>query len=131
MIASIDISLSGLNAAIAHMAAAASKIANARSTGHGTEFDSDPRPYQPLSVVQSSLQQGGVRAEVVPDRSVPIAVHDPDHPAADELGTVRFPDTSIEAELADMMLATQAYTASIAILETESETLGELLDSVS
>ena len=130
MIASIDISLSGLNAANTRVQAAASNIVNARSTGHGTEFDADPQPYQPLRVAQSSLQQGGVRAEIVPDRTVPIAVFDPGNPAADANGTVRFPNVSIEAELVEMKLATQAYTASIAILEAESEMLGELLDAI-
>lgn len=130
MISSIDISLSGMNAAEARVQVAASNIVNARSTGHGTEFDADPQPYQPLRVEQSSLQEGGVRVEVVPDRSVPIAVHDPDNPAADENGTVRFPDISVEAEMVDILLANQAYQASVAILETESEMLGELLDSL-
>jgi flagellar basal body rod protein FlgC len=120
MISAIDISLSGMNAASARVNVAAGNIVNARGTGHGTEFDSDSEPYQPLRVVQSSRQEGGVRAEVVPER-----------PLLDEIGTAQFPIVSLGEEMVEMKLAAQAYEASLAVLEAEGEMLGELLDSVS
>lgn len=119
MISSIDISLSGMSAASTRVQVAASNIVNARGTGHSTEYDSEREPYQPLRVVQSSVQEGGVRAEVVPAP-----------PLLDETGTAQFPIVSLGEEMVEMKLAAQAYEASLAVLEVETEMLGELLDSV-
>jgi flagellar basal-body rod protein FlgC len=131
MISSIGISLSSLDAAHTRVSVAARNVANVQSTGHSSQNGSNSQPYQPQRVVQTSLEQGGTRADVVPVEPATVSVRSPGHPDADENGTVQFPNVSLEGEGIEMKQASQVYRASLAVLETENEMFGELLDTVS
>jgi flagellar basal-body rod protein FlgC len=100
-------------------------IANAQTT-HGT----DGKPYRrqvvsfesfldrtdaaPGSQGVPSVRVSKVEADNRPARSVYI----PGHPDADAQGMVKMPDISIHEEMADMIAASRAYEANLAVVKT-------------
>lgn len=65
--------------------------------------------------------QGGVKVvQVVKDRTTaPRLVYQPDHPDADAEGYVAMPNVSVVREMADMMVASRAYEANLAVTESQ------------
>ncbi len=61
--------------------------------------------------------KGGVKVvEIAKDTSsAPRLVYQPDHPDADEDGYVAMPNVSVVREMADMMTASRAYEANLAV----------------
>ncbi len=112
--------LSSLFAQARSLAVSAANVANLRSVD-----------YQPQRVVQTSGPEGGVRAVTVPITPPSVQVYDPNNPAADQDGLVALPNVSLEEEFVVQMQAKAAYKANLAVLETQDEVLGELLDVVS
>ncbi len=112
--------LSSLFAQARSLAVSAANVANLRSVD-----------YQPQRVVQTSDPEGGVRAVTVPITPPSVQVYDPNNPAADDDGRVALPNVSLEEEFVVQLQAKAAYKANLAILETQDEVLGELLDVVS
>ncbi len=61
----------------------------------------------------------GVRVvDVAKDPLPPRLVYQPDHPDANDEGYVEFPNVNVVREMADLMVATRAYEASTAVVET-------------
>ena len=61
----------------------------------------------------------GVRvADIETDATPPRLAYQPDHPDADAEGYVAYPNVNVVREMADMMVASRAYEANLAVVET-------------
>jgi flagellar basal-body rod protein FlgC len=120
----INASASALNAERIRMEVVTQNIANAHVTK-----DVDGRPYQRQQVVFEKLlsQQPGFSANgageagvqvarVEKDHRAPRLVFNPTHADADEQGMVAMPDINIHEEMADLMVASRAFEANLAVV---------------
>ena len=61
---------------------------------------------------------GGVRVvEIAEDDTPPRLAYQPDHPDADAEGYVAFPNVNVVREMADMLTASRAYEANLAVAD--------------
>jgi len=125
---SINTALSGMNAASTRVAVSASNVANVQSTVARENGDLVNRPYVPQQVAQQSVQPGGV-ATSLRDVSPPsIPVFSPEDPVANQDGIVELPNVDLNQEVADQMLASNAYKASANVIRRSDEMYQSLLD---
>jgi len=123
-ITGIESTTAALQAERVRMAVASQNISNSEIT-HGL----DGKPYQRQSVVFESVlakQQGGLGgtdaqkvqiSRIVKDQSPPRLVYKPGDPEADpETGMVAMPNVNIHEEMADMIVASRAYEANLAVV---------------
>jgi flagellar basal-body rod protein FlgC len=123
-ITGIESTSAALQAERVRMAVASENIANANTT-RGL----DGKPYQRQSVVFESVLAneqfglGGADAQKVQisriekDPSAPRMVYNPGHPDADpQSGMVAMPNVNIHEEMADMIVASRAYEANLAVV---------------
>jgi flagellar basal-body rod protein FlgC len=102
-------------------------IANANTT-HGI----DGKPYQRKVVVfESALQQAigagnnsgptsQLRvARIDKDTRPPIEIYEPGNPDADSRGMVAMPNINIHEEMADLITASRAFEANLAVVKNE------------
>ncbi|MCL2009961.1 MAG: flagellar basal body rod protein FlgC [Synergistaceae bacterium] len=62
---------------------------------------------------------GGVRvSEILEDPSAPRLTYQPEHPDANEEGYVAMPNVNLVREMTDMMVASRAYEANLAVADT-------------
>ena len=62
---------------------------------------------------------GGVRVtEIVADPSAPRLAYQPEHPDANEDGYVAFPNVNLVREMTDMLVASRAYEANLAVADS-------------
>lgn len=120
----INSTSSALDAERVRMEVISQNIANANTTR-----DVDGKPYQRQQVVfQSVLDQqqrlnatgansSGVQvARIEKDLRPPRLLFEPGHPDADANGMVATPDISIHEEMADLMVASRAFEANLAVV---------------
>ena len=139
MMSGLYTALSGLNAATQRAEIAARNIVNANSAGRdpggpaplASETLAGIQAYQPKRFVQHSLPGGGVGGQAVPVKPATYPVYDPTNPAADENGTIQYPNVSLETEFAQLTIAVNSYKANAKVIKTIDETLGSLLDKKS
>ncbi len=113
-----------LNAERTRLEIVSQNIANAH-VSHGI----DGKPYQRRVVVfESCLQnaQNSLAGEQTPtlrvagiknDTRPPLSIYQPGHPDADAHGMVAMPDINVHEEMADMITATRAYEANLAVVK--------------
>jgi flagellar basal-body rod protein FlgC len=101
-------------------------IANANTT-HGI----DGKPYQRKVVVfESALQQAiGSNnnsplaqlhvARIDKDTRPPVEIYEPGNPDADERGMVAMPNINVHEEMADLIAASRAFEANLAVVKNE------------
>ena len=99
-------------------------IANAHTTR-----GPDGKPYQRQMVVfESTLQQAMAAdqktqtptlqvARIDKDSRPPVMVYEPGHPDADASGMVAMPNINIHEEMADMIAASRAFEANLAVVK--------------
>lgn len=81
-------------------------------------------PEQPFSFVFASAfgdsaEPAGVKvSDIVQDTRPLRTVYDPDHPDADEKGYLQLPNVNPVEEMVNLISATRAYEANLAVLET-------------
>lgn len=128
----LSIALSGLTAQKQRLAATASNIANA-STG-GTVPSADPSApastvYRPLEVNFTS-SEAGVRANVSEKDPGYSVIYDPTSVYANGEGLTAVPNVDLAEEAVNMLETKAAFKASISVIKTQDEMLGELLDTI-
>ena len=122
MLGGIDSTASALAAERTRMEVVAQNIANANTT-RGI----DGKPYQRQHVIfetaLSQAQAGGVApsavtvARIEQDSKPPRLVYNPGHPDANTDGMVAMPDINIHEEMADMIAASRAFEANLAVVK--------------
>ena len=128
-----SIALSGLRAQTTRLAATASNIANASTSG--TVPSANPSApastvYQPLNVSFSSLESGGVAAAVTPDPTGYSVVYDPSSIYANSEGLTAVPNVDLSEEIVNLIETKLLYKANISVIKTQDEMLGDLLDTL-
>ncbi len=127
ILSGIDTTASALDAERTRMDIVAQNIANAQTTR-----GPDGLPYRRQQVVfenvlaQQQLGAGlpgagpqSVRiARIQSDPSPPHWVYNPSHPDANSQGMVALPNINIHEEMVDMIAASRAYEANLAIVKT-------------
>lgn len=130
MLNTIQVALSGLQAASNRLNASASNIANISTTG--SLDGSTQAPYQALTTTQSAVSNGqsegaGVRSEIVTANRPFVPAYDPDSPFADENGVIGVPNVNLTEEAVQLNLAKTSYKANIGTLKVAEELSDELL----
>ena len=107
---------SALSAEKIRMDVVAQNIANANTTK-----DVDGQAYRRKVVTFETLLDGGGSAEgvkigrIVDDRRPGEKVYNPAHPHADKDGMVTMPNVSTAMEMVDLLAASRAYEANLAV----------------
>lgn len=115
----VDIAVSGLRAQSLRLNLIAGNIANANTT----RTDSG-EPYRRRDVVLATSpdSMGGVTVlNVAQDMTAFQSVLMQGHPDADENGYVRMPNVQVPVEMMNMVVASRAYQANIAVLKRYQE----------
>jgi flagellar basal-body rod protein FlgC len=123
-----SIAMSGLNAAALRVQAAASNLANTRSSG-AVRGEQGPAPYAPVEVRQQATPTGGVSAQLSASPREPLVTYDPSAPYANAQGYVASPDIDPADEVVSLAMATYSFAANLAVVRTESEMMDALLDT--
>jgi len=133
----LSIALSGLQAQQTRLAATASNIANASTTGAvpagastSASSSAGPAVYKPLQVNFTSVESGGVRADVSPDPNGYEISYDPSSSYANSDGYVAAPAVDLAQESVNLIETKAAYKANISVIKTQDEMLGDLLDTI-
>jgi flagellar basal-body rod protein FlgC len=127
-LAGIQNTVAALDAERTRLDVISENIANANTT-HGI----DGKPYQRKVVVfESALQDamgaGGDSiaspaplrvAKIEKDTRPPISVYEPGNPDADARGMVQMPNINIHEEMADLISASRAFEANLAVVKNE------------
>jgi flagellar basal-body rod protein FlgC len=121
----IDSTSAALNAERIRMDVVSENIANVNTT-RGL----DGKPYQREQVVFESVLQAQQNsdalgsapqtvqiARIEKDQRPPIMVYNPSHPDANAQGMVAMPDISIPEEMVDMIAASRAFEANLAVVK--------------
>ena len=128
LIPGLQSSASALNAERIRMEVISQNIANANTTKA-----EDGEPYRRQMVHfdailrnkmgrKSDLPSGNLSevqaTKIIEDSSPFREVHQPGHPDADENGMVKYPNVHIHEEMADLISASRAYEANMAVIRT-------------
>ena len=118
----VNASASALDAERTRLEVISQNIANANTT-RGL----DGKPYQRQSVVfESMLRQTTDGSSATPELHVagimkdprpPQLMFNPGHPDADAQGMVAMPNVNIHEEMADMIVASRAFEANLAVIK--------------
>ena len=125
----LSIALSGLNAQSQRLSATASNIANVSSSGvvppkEGTSV------YTPVTVNLTSQGSGGVVADVVPKQNPYSVSYDPSSQNANAEGYIAVPNVDLTEEIVGLTEIKAAFKANLAVIKTEDEMMGALLDTL-
>ena len=117
-ISGINATASALDAEKVRMDVVAENIANAYTT-RGL----DGKAYQRKTVAFESLlnsesgKAGGVRISEIGQDSTPgETIYNPTHPHANKDGMVEMPNVSVSTEMVDLLAASRAYEANLAVV---------------
>jgi flagellar basal-body rod protein FlgC len=126
LISGVNITGSALDAEKIRMDVIAQNIANAHTTRGG-----DGKVYQRKVVSFESLMKAsstdpsagaGVRvAQISEDKTPGELVFDPGHPDADKNGMVQMPNVNIATEMVDLVGASRAYDANLAVVRNAKQ----------
>jgi len=112
----IDIAISGMRAEWQRMGIVSNNIANAKTTRTASGL-----PYCRQDIILSTFADslGGIASvEVVTDTSTDFKrVYIEGHPDADEQGFVLMPNVDLPVEMINMVSASRAYQANVAVLK--------------
>ncbi len=134
----LDTSASALSAQKLRMDVIAQNIANANTTR-----GPNGKPYRKKFVVFEEnknnninlsgngrkFEGAGVKvSRIIEDKGPLRAVHDPNHPDADENGMVYLPNVDTVKEMIDMISATRAYESNITVINSIKHTAMKALE---
>lgn len=120
MVNTINIAITGLNAATRKMEAAASNIANVSTSG-AVDGNENP-PYDPLTTIQTADKNGaGVKSRLMASGRPYVPQFDPDSPFADENGIIGLPAVNLAEEAVNLKVAQHSYKASIQVIKTAED----------
>lgn len=120
---------SALNAEKVRMDIVAQNIANSNTT---RDVDGDPykRKVVSFEAVLGSEPgtSGGVRVSgITNDNRAGETIYNPQHPHADKDGVVRMPNVNLAIEMVDMLSASRAYEANLAVVRNAKQMAAKAL----
>jgi flagellar basal-body rod protein FlgC len=127
---SLRVAASGLNAQSARMRIIAENLANADSAARTAGED----PYRRRIPTFESVFNKEIGAQEVKigrlsyDQSAFETRYEPGHPAADELGYVRYPNVNPLIEAMDMRQAQRTYEANLNVISATRQMVGRTID---
>ena len=127
---SMSIATSGLRAQSGRMRVISENIANADSTSQTPGGD----PYRRKIPTFSSELDRTLDAQTVSlgrvkqDQSAFIVKHEPNHPAADANGNVKYPNVNSLIEMTDMREAQRSYEANLNLITATRRMIQRTLD---
>ena len=131
MFSVFDISGSGLSAERVRMNVIANNIANANATEtpeggpyrrEQVEFSSLLKNTMKISDIKGTERLGGVKVQGVVKSTEPFnKVFIPGHPKADAKGFVDMPNVSVMMEMVDLITASRAYEANLAVINSSKD----------
>lgn len=119
--------ISGVNTATLRLRAAASNIANMRSTG-ALPGVTGPEAYTPLEVEQSPTADGGVEARLRSSRREALKAYDPAARYADAAGYVAAPDVDVIEQMLELARARYNFAANLKVLQTSGHMMDDALN---
>jgi flagellar basal-body rod protein FlgC len=129
-IKSIAIASTGLRAQTGRMRIISENIANADSTAQSPGGD----PYRRRIVTFRAMLDRELGANVVAlgrvesDQSDFLVKHEPDNPAADTKGNVKYPNVNTLVEMTDLRDAQRSYEANLNVITSTRRMLQRTLD---
>ncbi|MSO88493.1 MAG: flagellar biosynthesis protein FlgC [Rhodospirillaceae bacterium] len=141
-VSSIPISVSGLTASAARLAASASNVANARTRGPVPQTPATtpppvdqkdkPEVYRAIDTVQTSTREGanvgGTRATYRTRQPEFVQEYDPSSPLANDDGLVAAPNVDPAGEIVEQKQAEGAYKANLKAVQVADDMMKSLLD---
>ena len=131
MFSVFDISGSGLSAERVRMNVIANNIANANATEtpeggpyrrEQVEFSSLLSKAMKNSDIKGAERLGGVKVQQIVKSEEPFnKVFIPGHPKADANGFVNMPNVSVMMEMVDLVTASRAYEANLAVINSSKD----------
>ena len=131
MFSVFDISGSGLSAERVRMNVIANNIANANATEtpeggpyrrEQVEFSSLLSKAMKNSDIKGAERLGGVKVQQIVKSAEPFnKVYIPGHPKADANGFVNMPNVSVMMEMVDLVTASRAYEANLAVINSSKD----------
>ena len=134
LIAGVDIIAGALNAQKTRLDIVAQNIANAQTTrtANGGPYQRQVVSFETELVRHAanggpSLQSVRV-ASITPDRTPGQQVYNPQHPDAGPDGTVTMPNVNLSYEMVDLITASRAYEANLAVVKNARQMAMKALD---
>lgn len=131
MFSVFDISGSGLSAERIRMNVIANNIANANATDtpEGGPYRREQVEFASLlnntiknSGIKGAERLGGVKVQQITKSTEPFnKVFIPGHPKADAKGFVNMPNVSVMTEMVDLVTASRAYEANLAVINSSKD----------
>lgn len=131
MFSAFDISGSGLSAERIRMNVIANNIANANATDspEGGPYRKEQVEFQSLlndtmryGKIKGAERLGGVKVKGIVKSEEPFnKIYIPGHPKADENGFVEMPNVSVMTEMVDLVTASRAYEANLAVINSSKD----------
>jgi flagellar basal-body rod protein FlgC len=128
-ITSLRISGAALTAERARLDVISENIANVQTTR-----GPDGRPYVRRQLVFETIADpgtpsGGVRVQAMARSDEPLPrIYSPGHPDADRQGYVEMPNVNLVEEMVDLVTATRAYEANVAVINATKTLIARALD---
>jgi flagellar basal-body rod protein FlgC len=136
LMTAIAVSATGLTAQRKRLEVMVSNMVNANTTQPaGTEpfrrkdviFSATP-PQTTFGAEFDDAVQGVEISGIVPDRSEPRKVYDPDHKHADKDGNVYYPNVNPMEEMVNVLSATRSYEANLQAVNAAKEMTQKTLE---
>ena len=132
LIAGIDVTAGALNAQKTRLDIVAQNIANAQTTRtpSGGPYQRQVVSFESELVRQvggASLQSVRV-AGISPDRTPGQQVYNPQHPDAGADGLVTMPNVNLSFEMVDLITASRAYEANLAVVKNARQMASKALE---
>ncbi|HUO92204.1 MAG TPA: flagellar basal body protein [Rhizomicrobium sp.] len=124
----LNIAVSGMDAAATWMDTVASNVANMNDTAGLPAGNAPYAGYQPVTVALSATAEGGVSAQVEPQMPAYSPGYDPSAPLANSQGLVAVPNVDLATTLVDQTMALQSYKASADVFRMAEEMAKTTLD---
>jgi flagellar basal-body rod protein FlgC len=132
LISGIDITAGALNAQQTRLDIVAQNIANAQTTrtAAGGPYQRQVVSFETELIKQAngqSLQSVRISG-ITPDRTPGQKVYNPQHPDAGPDGLVTMPNVDLSFEMVDLITASRAYQANLAVVKSARELAMKTLD---
>lgn len=125
----LSIAVSGLLAQSTRLNATAGNIANVMTAGAvPTPSAPNSTVYKPLRVDFSTLDSGGVAADVSVQQPPYSVSYDPSAPYANAQGQVAVPNVDLTTESVNLLETKLLYKANLSVIKTADKMQDDLLD---